>query len=106
MLSAFGFVGDFHPVVVHFPIALLPTILLLKLYGWRRPRAWIAPTVGSLLLLCTVFCLLAVALGLTNRYVNGHHGEAVDAHAWLGTATLLAVSVATALHGRGVPPPV
>ena len=50
MLQYFAFLGDFHPVAVHFPIALLPTAALLRLYGWRRPQAWVEPTLTALLL--------------------------------------------------------
>jgi uncharacterized membrane protein/mono/diheme cytochrome c family protein len=103
LLHNLAFLGDFHPVAVHFPIALLPTAALLRLYGWWRPRPWIEPTLSALLLLGCVSALLAAGLGLTARSVGGHAGELVDRHETLAFATLALLLLATALQLRGAP---
>lgn len=97
-LTALGFIGDFHPVVVHFPIALVPTAFLLKLYIWRRPVIGADRMVTGLLALAFIFALLAVCLGLTTSRVNGFTGAGVDNHARLGIATLLVLGLSLYLH--------
>lgn len=67
---------NWHPLLVHFPIALLTCYLLLDVVGavgrkadWRRQA-------GSLLYLGTLFAAAAVALGL-RAAASVPHGEAV-----------------------------
>lgn len=96
-MNYLAFLSDFHPVAVHFPIALLPLVALLLLYQWRYPQPALHALIGKLLWLAFAACLVAVMLGLGNRAFNGHSGAGVDAHALAGFATTALVLV-TALQ--------
>ncbi|WP_372783029.1 c-type cytochrome domain-containing protein [Litorivivens sp.] len=95
-MTYLAFLSDFHPVAVHFPIALLPLAALLFIYRRFRPDAVNNTLLELLLWLAFWSCVVAVLLGFGNRYFNGHSGEAIDAHARIALATTLLVFVTAA----------
>lgn len=94
------FSGAFHPVTVHFPIALLLVAALLEgialLRRRRRPRA----AAVTCLWLGAVGAVVAAILGWANADAAGEFaGELapiVSAHRWLGVA-LVALALVTAI---------
>lgn len=94
------FSGAFHPVTVHFPIALLLVAALLEgialLRRRRRPRA----AAVTCLWLGAVGAVVAATFGWANADASGEFaGELapiVSAHRWLGVA-LVALALATAI---------
>ena len=97
-MNLLAFLSDFHPVAVHFPIALLPTVALLALYQRLRPEAQLGGAIRSLLWLTLLACLCAMLLGMGNRAFNGHGGEQVDRHAILGITTTIGVMLTAVLY--------
>ena len=97
-MNLLAFLSDFHPVAVHFPIALLPTVALLALYQRLRPEAQLGSAIRSLLWLALLACLCAMLLGIGNRAFNGHGGEQVNSHAILGIATTVSVMLVAFLY--------
>ncbi len=95
-MNYLAFLSDFHPVAVHFPIALLPLATLLFIYRRFRPDAVNTTLLELVLWLAFWSCVVAVLLGFGNRYFNGHSGEAIDAHARIALATTLLVFVTAA----------
>ncbi|RKY18819.1 MAG: hypothetical protein DRQ55_12285 [Planctomycetota bacterium] len=99
------FVGRLHPMLVHFPVALLMLALLLELWGLRKR----GPVPSSSALPCLVFGALgAVAAGLSGWLLHEHDdpgrgvADLLQWHEWLGIAVAVGAPVAAvlALSGR------
>jgi uncharacterized membrane protein len=99
------FVGRFHPVLVHFPIALLTLAALLHgVAAWsrsRRPEApppAVAAAAGLVLWLGAVSAVAAAIAGLLLGSSGGYGGETYTRHQYLGLA-VAATSLIAALAG-------
>ena len=91
--------GRLHPMVVHFPIALLMIAALFEAPSIIRrgglagaPRAAIVPTA---LVLGTLSALVAVWFGWLNADFEGQRDDAVFWHRWLGVATAILALMST-----------
>jgi uncharacterized membrane protein len=98
------FVGRLHPMLVHFPIALLLLALLLECWGVRKR----GPTPSAAALPCLVFGGLgAFAAGLTGWLLHEHDppgrgvADLLEWHEWLGVAIALIAPVAAILAWSG-----
>jgi uncharacterized membrane protein len=95
------FLGCFHPLSVHFPIALLALALLLEAAGttarWVRLRA----AAADVLVLATVATYVAAALGWLFAWSSGNKGSVVTAHLWAGLWLCLASLLCVALRRPG-----
>jgi uncharacterized membrane protein/mono/diheme cytochrome c family protein len=82
-----AWIGKFHVLVIHFPIALLATAALVEiLAAWRGDRIPEAMVRVSVLL-GTAGALAAVTLGWLHADLGGQgSGGVLTAHRWLGTA--------------------
>jgi uncharacterized membrane protein/mono/diheme cytochrome c family protein len=78
--------GRFHPMVVHFPLALLSVALLAELLAGLRKRdnlrtaATFCYTIGAL------SALPSAAFGWLLAASTSHHGDELFYHRWLGVA--------------------
>jgi mono/diheme cytochrome c family protein len=94
----FAWIGRFHILVIHFPIALLAAAALAEASAaWRG--SWVpAPAVRFCVLLGAAGALAAVALGWLHADVGGFGGSSTSIlalHRWLGTtAGLWAATIA------------
>ncbi len=92
---AFG--GKFHPVVVHFPIALLMTGTLaecLAMLGWRggRDAARLCVPLGA------IAAIVATVLGLLSASYEGYATPTIGGHRLLGIiASVLGLAAAIAM---------
>jgi mono/diheme cytochrome c family protein len=99
MTRLFAWVGRFHVLVIHFPIALLAAAALAEaIAAWRS--SWIpSPTVRFCVVLGAAGAIAAVTLGWLHVYVGGFGSASMTifaVHRWLGTigglgATVIAV---------------
>src|SRR5262249_11993718 len=87
------FVGRFHPLAVHLPIALVLLAAVLELAGLFPSGRHLQPAAGFVLALATASALGAVFLGWMLGRSGGYEGALVTRHMWggisLGAALLL-----------------
>ena len=93
------FLGRFHPLLVHFPIALLVAAGGLEAWvSWRERRGkptLLRPATGPLLALAAACAVVAATAGYLLGASGGFAGEAYEKHRWLGFS-LAGSAVATA----------
>jgi uncharacterized membrane protein len=90
------FLGRFHPLAVHFPIALLILVPLLEIAGAFRPA--LREAAGFVLGLGFASCLGALALGYLLAYGSGESGPAVTRHMWGGICLSLGALICLLLR--------
>lgn len=78
------FVGRFHPLTVHFPIALILLVPVMELAGRNRGFRHLRASVDFVLALATVSSLAAAALGWCLARSGGYSGSLVKQHMWGG----------------------
>jgi uncharacterized membrane protein len=84
------FLGRFHLLVVHFPIALILLVPVFELVGRRRHLPDLATWVDFVLALATCSALVASILGWCLARSGGSSGGLVTQHMW-GGASLTAI---------------
>jgi uncharacterized membrane protein len=84
------FVGRFHPLSVHLPIALLVLVPLLEMAGRSRRFSYLLPCIDFLLGVATCGAIIAAALGWTLARSGGYSGPLVTQHMWAGLSVAAA----------------
>ena len=80
------FIGRFHLLTVHFPIALILVVPLLEWAG-RKPRfSYLLSSVDFLLALAMLSSLVAATLGWCLARSGGYSGRLVTQHMWGGVS--------------------
>jgi uncharacterized membrane protein len=84
--------GQFHPVTTHFPVALMFVAVLAEgLAWWTRRRSWLE-TVRFLVIIAALSSVAAGGLGWLNAYFSSYNkaaGALLWWHRWLGTLTVV-----------------
>ncbi len=86
--------GKFHPVVVHFPIALLLCAVLVELAGAALRRTGFDSIVTFCLLVGAAGAVASAGLGWLAAESEPTSGGTLLVHRWLGVATALVATVA------------
>ncbi|MDX2249878.1 MAG: DUF1549 domain-containing protein [Bacteroidia bacterium] len=94
------FLGRLHPMVVHFPIALLIVALLMEMMTLRGKNENFRGAITLLLRLGAVSAIVSVALGLILHEQESYGGELIEYHEWSGIATMLFSLLAVWLNYR------
>jgi uncharacterized membrane protein len=88
--QALRYLGRFHPVSTHFPVALMLVAVFAEgLAWWTRRETWLQ-TVRFLVLLAALGAIVAVGLGWINASFTSYTGQLAGVlrwHRWLGTTT-------------------
>src|SRR5437879_6627502 len=74
------FIGRFHPLVVHFPIALFLLVPILELAGLNQRFAYLRLSVGFVLGLAMLGATVAAILGWCLARSGGYSGPLVTQH--------------------------
>jgi uncharacterized membrane protein len=87
---AIRWLGRFHPVSTHFPVALMYVAVLAEGMGWlTRRESWLQ-TVRFLVVLGALGAIMTATLGWINASFTSYVGASAGVlqwHRWLGTAT-------------------
>lgn len=78
------FVGRFHPLVVHFPIALFLLVPVLEIAGRSIRLAYLRLSVPFVLTLAMLGASLAAILGWSLARSGGYSGRLITQHMWGG----------------------
>jgi hypothetical protein len=82
--EAAQFVGRFHLLTIHFPIAFILLVPVLELAVRRRPLSDLRVSVDLLLALATFSAIGAAILGWCLARSGGYSGALVTQHMWGG----------------------
>jgi uncharacterized membrane protein len=84
------YIGRFHPVSTHFPVALMFVAVFAEGVAWfTRRESWLQ-TVRFLVVLAALGAISAAVLGWINAYFASYTGQLAPIlkwHRWLGTST-------------------
>jgi uncharacterized membrane protein len=98
--KALEWIGRFHPVSTHFPVALMMVAVLAEgLAWWTRRESWLQ-TVRFLVILSALGGVATAALGWINAYFSSYNkdpGALLWWHRWLGTGTTIWTVICAAL---------
>lgn len=81
------FIGRLHPMIVHFPIALIVVAGLMELFTFGKFNSKIRPGILVLASIGAVSAAIAAIMGWLLATNEGTTGELLDLHQWLGIWT-------------------
>ena len=93
------FVGRFHLLTVHFPIALILLIPVLELAGRKGRLLHLSASVDFILVLATLSSLVAATLGWCLARSGGYSGRLVTQHMWGGISVAASCWLCWMLRG-------
>ena len=96
------FIGNFHPLVVHFPIALILLLPILELAARRSQWGFLRPAAGFVLTLAMLAAFVAPALGWCLARSGGYSGPLVTQHMLGGISVAATIFICWLLRGRSV----
>jgi hypothetical protein len=94
------FIGGFHLLTIHFPIALFLLVPVLELAGRTRRFPDLRASVDFVLALATFSAMVALSLGWCLARSGGYSGALVAQHMWGGVFITALCWSCWMLHGR------
>ena len=93
------FIGRFHPLAVHLPIALVLLAAVLECAGLFRAAKHLQSSAGFVLALAAASAIVAVFLGWLLGRNGGYEGPLVLQHMWGGILLAAALVICCAIRG-------
>jgi uncharacterized membrane protein/mono/diheme cytochrome c family protein len=94
------FVGRFHPIAVHFPIALILLVPILELAGLSYRFDYLRQSASFVLALATAGATLAAILGWFLARSGSYSGPLITQHMWGGVSLALVCWLCCILRAR------
>jgi uncharacterized membrane protein len=94
------FIGRFHLLVIHFPIALILLVPVLEIAGRSRRFADLSASIDFILALATLSAIFAASLGWCLARSGNYSGRLVNQHMWGGVCVAALCWLCWMLHGR------
>jgi uncharacterized membrane protein len=94
------FIGRFHPLAVHFPIALILLVPILELAGLDGRLSYLRLSAGFVLALATLGATVAAILGWCLGRSGGYSGPLLTQHMWGGISLAAICWVCWMLRAR------
>ena len=98
------FLGRFHPLVVHLPIAFLVLVPVLELAACRERWRTLREAAGFVLGLAALTAWAGVAAGYLLGWSGGYRGDLFEQHLWGGIALAVLVTLGWLARGAGAAP--
>lgn len=95
------FIGRFHPLVVHLPIALILLVPVMELVGRDQRFSHLRASAPFVLALALISGIFASLLGWCLGRSGGFSGPLITQHMWGGASLLLLSLLCWLLRGRG-----
>lgn len=92
------FLGRFHPLVLHFPVAFLCLTALLELTRLSPRLAHLRKLIGPVIVLAAVTACAAVILGILLGANEGHSGALIERHRERGIYVAIITCITAALY--------
>lgn len=92
------FFGRLHPLIVHFPIALLIIASFLELLSLKKRNQEMRAAIGVLLVVGAVSAIAAAIFGLFLKAQDDYSGSVLVIHQWSGIATAILSAITFWLH--------
>ena len=93
-----NFLGRLHPLVVHFPIALLIVALILELFTLNKKNQELRAGINLLLIFGALGATISVVFGLLLKTQDEYSGSLITIHQWSGIATAILAAATVTLH--------
>lgn len=92
------FLGRLHPMMVHFPVALLVVAFIVEFFVGANRKVGLRQGIHIMLTGGALSAVLSVALGLMLAETEAYSGDLLTWHKWTGLATAVLAVVVALLH--------
>jgi len=94
------FIGRFHPLFTHFPIALFLLVPILEIAGRNARFTYLRLSVNFVLTLATIAATAAAVLGWCLARSGGYSGRLITQHMWGGVSLSIVCWICWLLRAR------